>query len=424
MSEVLTINNVLSTYIEKLRPNNNFYRSNYLLCGTFYVNQYTYDIYKTLLKFSIPNIDTGKIEKISLFIFISNSRLYNSSSNISISTSTTAFDTYTVTWNTAPHAELSNSITKAVTYNDINKYIEIDITSIVKNTEGTTGLILESSDINYPSILQFTASNSYNSPYILITLSTPTVENSNIKAQATTNSNNTPINNENNIETTNSGSNLVDLEKRIDNVEATLTNINDTINTVNTNYDMNKDRISKLETTTANINEIINTLNTNYDINKNMISKLETTLSSIINHLSEIEVKLSQNSSENSSENTSKITDINSRIDNINSRITEMNNLENTEISAIKDNINTLTTTLNDFADKLNNINIRIDNLQSNINNSSDSSMVNNAIADLTSNVNNSISDLTEKLNSLSENYNNLLTRVNSLVIEPLDYTN
>ena len=66
MSDIIKITNLSCTYVEKLRNNNTFFKNEFLLSGVFYVNLYTYDIYKTLLNFSLPLVDVDNIKKISL----------------------------------------------------------------------------------------------------------------------------------------------------------------------------------------------------------------------------------------------------------------------------------------------------------------------------------------------------------------------
>ena len=170
MSDIIKITNLSCTYVEKLRNNNTFFKNEFLLSGVFYVNLYTYDIYKTLLNFSLPLVDVDNIKKISLNIFLNNIRVYNNmQANFKISTLTSPFMGYTANWNNRPEINNFNSLNFSVNPSDVGKYMELDITYIIKNTNNNFyGIALESSQEKYTSMLQFLSSNSVNPPYITI----------------------------------------------------------------------------------------------------------------------------------------------------------------------------------------------------------------------------------------------------------------
>ena len=306
MSDIIKITNLSCTYVEKLRNNNTFFKNEFLLSGVFYVNLYTYDIYKTLLNFSSPLVDVDNIKKISLNIFLNNIRVYNNmQANFKISTLTSPFMGYTANWNNRPEINNFNSLNFSVNPSDVGKYMELDITYIIKNTNNNFyGIALESSQEKYTSMLQFLSSNSVNPPYITI----ETVSNKVNTAPENTDkivtnipteiSKNLPSKNtiENSIDTsmlTDLKTSVEDLNTKYSSLESLVKATADNIpapQASNTNSELSS-KISNLEEKLDAFNDIINTLKLNDDILKNTLNENDETIASIVNHLAEIEVK-------------------------------------------------------------------------------------------------------------------------------------
>lgn len=306
LSDIIKITNLSCTYVEKLRNNNTFFKNEFLLSGVFYVNLYTYDIYKTLLNFSLPLVDVDNIKKISLNIFLNNIRVYNNmQANFKISTLTSPFMGYTANWNNRPEINNFNSLNFSVNPSDVGKYMELDITYIIKNTNNNFyGIALESSQEKYTSMLQFLSSNSVNPPYITI----ETVSNKVNTAPENTDkivtnipteiSKNLPSKNtiENSIDT----SMLTDLKTSVENLNTKYSSLESLVKATADNIpaqqasDTNSElssKISNLEEKLDGFNDIINTLKLNDDILKNTLNENDETIASIVNHLAEIEVK-------------------------------------------------------------------------------------------------------------------------------------
>ena len=306
MSDIIKITNLSCTYVEKLRNNNTFFKNEFLLSGVFYVNLYTYDIYKTLLNFSLPLVDVDNIKKISLNIFLNNIRVYNNmQANFKISTLTSPFMGYTANWNNRPEINNFNSLNFSVNPSDVGKYMELDITYIIKNTNNNFyGIALESSQEKYTSMLQFLSSNSVNPPYITIETVVKKVNNTpentdkivtNIPTEI---SKNLPPKNtiENSIDTsmlTDLKTSVEDLNTKYSSLESLVKATADSIpapQASNTNSELSS-KISNLEEKLDAFNDIINTLKLNDDILKNTLNENDETIASIVNHLAEIEVK-------------------------------------------------------------------------------------------------------------------------------------
>lgn len=355
MSDIIKITNLSCTYVEKLRNNNTFFKNEFLLSGVFYVNLYTYDIYKTLLNFSLPLVYVDNIKKISLNIFLNNIRVYNNmQANFKISTLTSPFMGYTANWNNRPEINNFNSLNFSVNPSDVGKYMELDITYIIKNTNNNFyGIALESSQEKYTSMLQFLSSNSVNPPYITI----ETVSNKVNTAPENTDkivtnipteiSKNLPSKNtiENSIDTsmlTDLKTSVEDLNTKYSSLESLVKATADNIpvpQASDTNSELSS-KISNLEEKLDAFNDIINTLKLNDDILKNILNKNDETIASIVDHLAEIEVKLSSIS--DSSDFSPMINSLNNSVNTLKSSINEINLNNSSAIEKVNTRLNTL----------------------------------------------------------------------------------
>ena len=355
MSDIIKITNLSCTYVEKLRNNNTFFKNEFLLSGVFYVNLYTYDIYKTLLNFSLPLVDVDNIKKISLNIFLNNIRVYNNmQANFKISTLTSPFMGYTANWNNRPEINNFNSLNFSENPSDVGKYMELDITYIIKNTNNNFyGIALESSQEKYTSMLQFLSSNSVNPPYITI----ETVSNKVNTAPENTDkivtnipteiSKNLPSKNtlESNIEP----SMLTSLKTSIDELNTKYSSLESIVKTTADSISIPSDsnateelssKILNLEEKLDIFNDNVNTLELNYDILKNILNKNDETIASIVDHLAEIEVKLSSIS--DSSDFSPMINSLNNSVNTLKSSINEINLNNSSAIEKVNTRLNTL----------------------------------------------------------------------------------
>ena len=355
MSDIIKITNLSCTYVEKLRNNNTFFKNEFLLSGVFYVNLYTYDIYKTLLNFSLPLVDVDNIKKISLNIFLNNIRVYNNmQANFKISTLTSPFMGYTANWNNRPEINNFNSLNFSVNPSDVGKYMELDITYIIKNTNNNFyGIALESSQEKYTSMLQFLSSNSVNPPYITI----ETVSNKVNTAPENTDkivtnipteiSKNLPSKNtlESNIEP----SMLTSLKTSIDELNTKYSSLESIVKTTADSISIPSDsnateelssKILNLEEKLDIFNDNVNTLKLNYDILKNILNKNDETIASIVDHLAEIEVKLSSIS--DSSDFLPMINSLNNSVNTLKSSINEINLNNSSAIEKVNTRLNAL----------------------------------------------------------------------------------
>ena len=376
MSDIIKITSISSTYVEKFRNNNTFFRNEFLLSGVFYVNLYTYDIYKTLLNFSLPLVDVDNIKKISLNIFLNNIRVYNNMKAIfKISTLSSPFIGYTVNWNNRPEVNHFNSLNFSVNPSDAGKYIELDITGIIKNTNNNFyGLTIESSQEKYTSMLQFLSSNSVNPPYITI----ETLDNNATNASENTDevvpniptkiAKTLPLKDtiENSIDTsliTNLKTSIEDLNTKYSSLESLVK-----ANTSNIPAEPTSDataelssKVSSLEEKFNDFNDVINTLKLNYDILKNILNKNDETIASIVNHLAEIEVneKTSLNEMKGLNEK------VNTTLEDINKQILNLkNDSSSSDLQSLKNDLESSSNNIKSLENSLSTINTEISELK------------------------------------------------------------
>ena len=376
MSDIIKITSISSTYIEKFRNNNTFFRNEFLLSGVFYVNLYTYDIYKTLLNFSLPLVDVDNIKKISLNIFLNNIRVYNNMKAIfKISTLSSPFIGYTVNWNNRPEVNHFNSLNFSVNPSDAGKYIELDITGIIKNTNNNFyGLTIESSQEKYTSMLQFLSSNSVNPPYITI----ETLANNATNASENTDevvpniptkiAKTLPLKDtiENSIDTsliTNLKTSIEDLNTKYSSLES-LVKANASNIPAEPTSDATAElssKVSSLEEKFNDFNDVINTLKLNYDILKNILNKNDETIASIVNHLAEIEVneKTSLNEMKGLNEK------VNTTLEDINKQILNLkNDSSSSDLQSLKNDLESSSNNIKSLENSLSTINTEISELK------------------------------------------------------------
>ena len=376
MSDIVKITSISSTYVEKFRNNNTFFRNEFLLSGVFYVNLYTYDIYKTLLNFSLPLVDVDNIKKISLNIFLNNIRVYNNMKAIfKISTLSSPFIGYTVNWNNRPEVNHFNSLNFSVNPSDAGKYIELDITGIIKNTNNNFyGLTIESSQEKYTSMLQFLSSNSVNPPYITI----ETLANNATNASENTDevvpniptkiAKTLPLKDtiENSIDTsliTNLKTSIEDLNTKYSSLES-LVKANASNIPAEPTSDATAElssNVSSLEEKFNDFNDVINTLKLNYDILKNILNKNDETIASIVNHLAEIEVneKTSLNEMKGLNEK------VNTTLEDINKQILNLkNDSSSSDLQSLKNDLESSSNNIKSLENSLSTINTEISELK------------------------------------------------------------
>lgn len=161
-----------TTYVDKSRPNGNFYEEEKLIVGTINNTSPNSNHYKTLLRFHISDLNYDLVDSISLFLFVENIKFTtNKDTNIGISGTVNDSHISSISWNTFPKNSTSKQINLSIPYEAIGKYIKIDISTIIKSLNpynNIYNLTIESMNFNSNSIVHFASNNSSNPPYIII----------------------------------------------------------------------------------------------------------------------------------------------------------------------------------------------------------------------------------------------------------------
>lgn len=170
-----------TTYVDKSRPNGNFYEEEKLVVGTINNASPNSNHYKTLLRFHTSDLNYDLADSISLFLFVENIKFTtNKDTNIGIYGTVNDSHISSISWNTFPQKNTSKQINLSIPYEAIGKYIKIDISTIIKSLNpynNIYNLTIESMNFNSNSIVHFASNNSSNPPYIIISNNIHNVDN-------------------------------------------------------------------------------------------------------------------------------------------------------------------------------------------------------------------------------------------------------
>ena len=125
MKKAIKIASTGSTYIASGTPDSNFSSASSLLVGNLSSCCPAANEYRSIISFDLTNF-SYPIKMAVLYLYVEN--IQSTDCNLSISISnTTAVDTSTVTWNTAP-ADYFSTLNYKLLKSDIGCYIKLDVT--------------------------------------------------------------------------------------------------------------------------------------------------------------------------------------------------------------------------------------------------------------------------------------------------------
>ena len=461
MNNELNINFTSTTYIDKQQPNSNYYKSEKLLCGSFFNSISLNSIYKSLFKFKTITLGNDKYQYASLFIYVDNFKsISNSPITILISKSLVNYNEYTVNWYSAPKSNIRDSISFEITKEDIGTYLEINITPLLSPLNATlenTSFILEPINTRTTSLVQFSGNYSTNPPYIVLYPSIKQISNLSYGATVPADLDSTDdIPNSklsdfynlfsqyskkiNSLETLNEDQKdeINNLKEKLISYEELINSANDKINSLTADFDQDNntinDKIASLENSLANIQK-------KYTTTEDFID-LKTSLKTLIHDIS----SLNQLFEENNELTNEKFLSQEKLINSLNSKYASKNDLAiiknslaastdliDTNNDTINEKLVTVETTLNSLITKFaskNEINILKTSLTAaleNINSISDSVGENTETANRKIyNMENSLLNLDNKFtsseeteilkNSLSKNTAEINSLKNSLI--------
>ena len=160
------------TFVSQYLSNKNFSSLPYLLAGETEEGKYKSDELNTLIKFDLSKVrDCRNLLKAELVLYVDSLLLCNCDSvfTLKLYRNIEDFNTNTVTWNTAPDNE-DTGIEKDIVEGDINKYIKIDVTNLVRawidESINNYGLTLTGKQRR--EAVSFASSRGEKKPYIIL----------------------------------------------------------------------------------------------------------------------------------------------------------------------------------------------------------------------------------------------------------------
>lgn len=348
-----------TTYVDNINPNINFFNEEFVFVGIANTEFHNINSYKSIFKFSIPNLYTYSLESIYLFLYVSDMDFTNSSvTNINIGYNSENTNINNIYWSNFPNSVNTEHINLKLPYEAMGKYIKINITNIIKSInkyDENFNIIMEpiDTDSNHNSIVRFSSKNSPHPPYLVI------IDNNNLNDE--------------------------------------ITDQNNSLNSTNISINDYKDEFIKKD---------------NYEELLWNVKKYSNKINDYDNKFKEIKSYL-DNINKSSKSYDSNIAELNKSLDNYANKLNDMNknfvNYDN-KLAAINK-------TLTNYNDKLNSISKNVSNYEDNLNTSNKSNDFENEIK----NLNESINILKKGLSKIKHQVDKLSKTVSSITIEPLD---
>lgn len=386
MENLINIKCTDSTYLCNSYPNNNFYKEKNLLIGSIISNFQNYNLFKSLLRFHISDLNLDSAKNMYLYLFLENIHHANNNAaiNISLSENDEDFNISNINWLTCPKKNNHTQINVNIPTKSIKKYIKIDISHIIKSLTSYTNIyniLIEPLNFNSSSAIQFSSINSENPPYLVLVNNS--IDNKDfLYTFESSNNNDDNENTEKNQKyekkdiNDNDDSDIEDFSadiinelnaqnSRFDALEENLLNLINSFGTVITTIKSSSANIdnkldNKLAPTINKFAENFSNINSSTDLLKDYIEKLITqkdlsadpliNLTSDLNELMKTEIYQLKNSINNDilelkSSNNKNISDLNNSIKNINETLLQLSNqiakisktIENVIIEPIND---------------------------------------------------------------------------------------
>lgn len=412
MENIINIECTDTTYLCNTRPNNNFNTDENLLIGLINNNFQNYSLFKSILQFSIPNLNPSLVKNIYLYLYLENLHhtTKNSTIGISLSANADVIDISSINWSTCPKRNINASINVNVPTQSIQKYITIDITNIIKSSNPSTNVcnvIIELLNFNSSSIIQLASNNSENPPYLVLV-------NSEIDAETPadsyeSNNNNDAKDNKSDIEN-NEESELKNDDK----------NYGDKLNP----EDFSTKIVNELNAKNLKLDELEKNL-LNLISEKNSSSDILGTLTSNLNELIKIEIDNLKNFvntdvSELKSSSNQNISALNDSINNLNELIkTEIYELKDSIEKLVNQKISSIDSSAKLNFDSTGMLKEEIDSLRNSVSN--DISEIHAYVSSSVSNLNDSIKGLNETMLQLSHKISKISDIISDVIIDPIN---
>lgn len=274
MSELLKIK-CDSTYLDKAHPKNNYYSDEKLLVGIINKNSPVKNEFRSVLKFDISDIYCNSIDSAFLFLFVENLKsVPNLGNSISISGFTEDIYLEDINWQDTSEYILTPKVNSFISPLYINKYIKIDISSIIKSLPkniNTCNLLIEHTPITHNSIIKFSKSSSKFPAYITLDAN---FENDSVKDNDYSFNDNSNILEENNEANTpyNEILDTIDIQSdKINSIDNAILEINSKISILSDSMSLISNKL--LNTSEDTISVKLNNINKSLELIKENIPK-------------------------------------------------------------------------------------------------------------------------------------------------------
>lgn len=272
MENTKKINFIETTFVCNSAPNNNFYNKDKLLVGTINSSFQNTKSYKSLLRINKSDLELDKTKNIYLFLFVNDIYTFNGiNARISIFINEDNYEFSSINWSNFPDNYNNSQVNINLSTWHTNKYIKVDITSILKSITSDTGyldLIIRAVHPKSPYVVQFASCNSENTPYL-------TVIYDSIDDTPDEISDNPPQEDDTEIltELTNQSARLDSLEDKLSNIKNYDTDLNDLVKSeiYQLKNSVNYDIVEFKNSINKDISDLKNTIN---ELNDNLLKLL------------------------------------------------------------------------------------------------------------------------------------------------------
>lgn len=294
MAELLKIK-CDSTYLDKAHPKNNYYSDEKLLVGIINKNSPVKNEFRSVLKFDISDIYCNSIDSAFLFLFVENLKsVPNLGNSISISGFTEDIYLEDINWQDTSEYILTPKVNSFISPLYINKYIKIDISSIIKSlpkNSSVCNLLIEHTPITHNSIIKFSKSSSKFPAYITLAANfeNDSVKNDNLSF------NDNPNILEEDIEANTPYTEILDTidiqNNKINSIDNAIFELNSKISTLSDSLNLILNKLintpkDDISITLNNINQSLNILKDNIkepDDTKNYYSSISSKIDELLN---------------------------------------------------------------------------------------------------------------------------------------------
>ncbi|NOW58288.1 hypothetical protein DFH83_000268 [Clostridium saccharobutylicum] len=172
MENSIKINCNDATYVCKFHSNTNFSKNNSLLVGGFTNKLSSFNLYRSILNFHIPDLKSDSIKEAYLFLFLEDIKyIHNGPENLILLGNSENIDIPNANWTNFPNNNFTKPVILSMPNTYVGSYLKVDVTSIIKSLvkfNMNYNIILTPPNKNSNAIFKLASSMSYTPPYLNI----------------------------------------------------------------------------------------------------------------------------------------------------------------------------------------------------------------------------------------------------------------